>query len=333
MDSQLSRGTHRDPLVPGDIGYTVLAPDGTTTGLPLVVLLHGADSSAETLVRFRPLIEGLWADGTLPPAVVACASTPTVGGFYLDRDGARWESYVARAFPALIEREYGTDPARVALLGSSMGGYGALKIAFAEPDRWAAVAAVAPALLPAATPDALRPRNTLGVLADLGREMAGDGTGPDRYAANSVLHRLRAHADAVRDSGLPIFLRCGDSDVFAMHDGTEQLHRALWDLDIGHEYQLVLGADHLGPEAVAGPRAAFGFVGAALRGDDRPAADRELAASWADWDASGRQGAPPAFDATGPTGPLALRLLLADDLAERERRDPTAARRYGRIDT
>lgn len=293
MTGSLIRDVVQDPLVAGDVPYAVLTPDGWTPDqtLPLIVVLHGANSSSEILATIQPLIDGMWHDVSLPRSVVASASTPTAGGFYIDQpDGSRWESFVATGFPRLVEQRYGTDPGRVSLVGSSMGGYGALKLAFADPARWQAVAAVAPALLPAATPQDLRPRNTLGVLARLGREMAADG----RFAANSVLHRLRANADAVRASGLPILLRCGERDVFNLHDGTEQLHRALWDLDIGHEYHLVFAADHIGPEAMAAQRAALAFVGVAQRrqsGEDRTAADRELEAAWRDWAAGGRQGA------------------------------------------
>jgi S-formylglutathione hydrolase len=172
------------------------------------------------------------------------------------------------------------------------------------------------------------------VLAQLGKEMAGDGTDDRKYAANNVLHRLHANADAIRASGLPILLRCGDHDVFNLHDGTEQLHRALWDLDIGHEHHLVFGGDHVGPEAVALQRAALAFVGTAQRaqaGEDKTAADRELEAAWRAWAARGRQGTPPALDGFGVTGPTALRILLEPELTQTARRDPTAARRYGII--
>jgi S-formylglutathione hydrolase len=265
---------------------------------------------------------------------VAGRIAPPVGGFYLDQpEGNLWESFVASAFPRLLEDGYRVDLGRTSLMGSSMGGYGALKIAFAQPTRWQAVAAIAPALLPAATPQDLRPRNTLGVLGQLGTEMAGHGTDHRRYAANHVIHRLRANADAVRDSGLPIFLRCGDRDVFNLHDGTEQLHRALWDLDIGHEYHLVFGADHIGPEAAAAQRAALAFVGAAQRtpAGEATATDRELDTAWRSWAAGGRQGDPPALDTYGVTGPAALRILLEPELADTARRDPSAARRYGPI--
>ncbi len=316
MSSRLIRDTI------GDVAYAVLTPDPLTPQLPLIMLLHGANSSSEVLATLQPVVEEVWRDGSLPPAVLASASTPTAGGFYI----GRWESFVATEFPGLLEKEYGIDPARVALMGSSMGGYGALKIAFAQPERWQAVAAIAPALLPAERPADLRARNTIGVLAQLGKEMVGDGT---EFAANSVVHRLRANAGAIRASGLPIFLRCGDRDVFKLHDGTEQLHRALWDLDIGHEYHLAFGGDHVGPEAMAAQRAALRFVGASLRGAELAEADRELEAAWRAWAANGRQGTPPTFDGYGVTGPVALRVLMEPELAEAVRRDPTAARRYG----
>jgi S-formylglutathione hydrolase len=338
MSSHLARDVVRDPLVAGDVPFAVLTPDGWSPDetLPLILVLHGANSSSDLLATLQPIVDGMWHDGSLPRSVIASASTPTAGGFYLDHPGAsQWESFVCRPFPQLVEKVYHVDPDRISLMGSSMGGYGALKIAFADPARWQAVAAIAPALLPASTPQELRPRNTVGVLGQLGNEMAGDGGDQRQFAANSVLHRVRANADAIRASGLPIFLRCGDRDVFNMHDGTEQLHQTLWDLDIGHEYHLVFAADHIGPEAVAAQRAALSFIGAAQRrqaGADRTDADRELEAAWRDWAAGGRQGPPPALDAFGVTGPTALRVLMEPELTEVVRRDPTAARRYGVIE-
>jgi S-formylglutathione hydrolase len=122
-----------------DVEYAVLTSDGSH--LPLILVLHGANSSREVLAALQPLVDSM----SLPPSVLACASTPTVGGFYL----GRWEAFVGTTFPGFMAKRYGTDLARVSLMGSSMGGYGALKLAFVEPARFQAVAAVAPALLPA----------------------------------------------------------------------------------------------------------------------------------------------------------------------------------------
>ncbi|WP_146615862.1 hypothetical protein [Nonomuraea aridisoli] len=99
MNSRLSRDAFRDPLVEDEVPYAVLAPDGHGEGLPLILVLHGADSSSDFLAMLRPIAEALWDDGTLPPSLLACASTPTAGGFYIDRPGNAWESLIARRSP------------------------------------------------------------------------------------------------------------------------------------------------------------------------------------------------------------------------------------------
>ncbi|GAA4610185.1 S-formylglutathione hydrolase [Actinoplanes octamycinicus] len=284
----LTRAALTSEIIGAEVPYTVLSPEDWSPdeALPLVLVLHGANSSAEVLAMMQPIIESV----PLPRALIACVSTPTVGGFYL----GRWERLVAEEFPAEF------NVTRIALVGSSMGGFGALRIAFADPERFSAVAAISPALLPEG--DARGPQHTLSVLAQLAAE-----------TDESVPQRLRANADAVRASDLAIMLRCGDRDVFHLHDGTEQLHRALWELGIAHDYHLVRGADHVGPEAVASLRAAFGFVAAAWTPPS--AADRELERAWLDWQAGGRRGDPPRFDAFGASAPTAVRVMMADELA------------------
>ena len=330
MIDRLARDTTRHDLIAGEVEYATLVPPDHRPDerLPLVLLLHGANSSRESLAALQPRVERMWAAGSLPRVVFGCASTPTAGGFYLDQPGGdAWESFVGAAVPALLEERFGTDPQRRCLMGSSMGGYGALTIAFAAPGRWLAVAALSPALLPALEPGQLRPRNTQGVLGELGRTMEAVG-----FARSSVPHRLLAGADAIRAAAPGILLRCGDRDVFALHDGTEQLHRALWDLDIAHEYHLVLDGDHIGPEAADGQQAALNFLAARLRastGADRTDADRAVEAAWREWATNGRQGAPPALDPTAPSAPAALREMLAPLLAGAAQADPTTNRRYG----
>jgi len=56
----------------------------------------------------------------------------------------------------------------------------------------------------------------------------------------------KANPDKIRASGLQIYRDCGDEDMFLLFEGSEFLHRVLYDARIKHEYHLVLGADHLG---------------------------------------------------------------------------------------
>ncbi len=80
----------------------------------------------------RPSPDARHERGALPRAVVACPSTPTHGGFYIDGPQAAWETLIAAEFPGYLAAGYGPFTA-TAVTGASMGGYGALKLAFAAP--------------------------------------------------------------------------------------------------------------------------------------------------------------------------------------------------------
>src|SRR5262249_38882806 len=54
------------------------------------------------------------------------------------------------------------------------------------------------------------------------------------------------NAKRIADSGLQVYLDVGDQDMFLLYEGTEFIHRILWDGGIKHEYHIVHGADHVG---------------------------------------------------------------------------------------
>ena len=74
----------------------------------------------------------------------------TGAGFYVDATAAPWSvnyrmhSYITKELPALVEREFKISPKLRAISGHSMGGHGALTIAFKDPEGWASVSAFAP---------------------------------------------------------------------------------------------------------------------------------------------------------------------------------------------
>jgi S-formylglutathione hydrolase len=311
------------------VEYRAITPGAgdAAAGLPLLLVLHGASSSAAILDSQVELYDGLWSAGAFPPAVVACASTPTAGGFYIDRPGAPWETAVAGDFPRHLAGCFGVDLGRIMLLGSSMGGYGALKIAFAAPERFTAVAALQPAVFPGETMADVAPRNILGVLRELHAAMAGDADGKDGYDREHVVARLRRSAAAVR--GLPILIDSGDSDSFNLHDGAEYLHRVLWDLDVSHDYRLVRGADHVGPSRVPRERSAREFLAAALAARGQP--DPQPPAAFRAWLAGGAVGAMPPVDFGTAEGAAALRLMLEPERQAVAARDQEGSRRYGTL--
>ena len=245
-----------------EVEYRTLAPATLPNGpLPLILHLHGAMSSSASLDAARSTYEGAWASGQLPPAVIACASTPTQGGFYIDYpEGPRWQSLVVDELPRRLASRYRLAP-KAALMGFSMGGYGGLSAAFRHPERFLAVAALCPVVFPAETADAVPPRNRPSVLNDLNEAMGGDAAA---YADNCVHSLARKNAAAIRAENLQIFIDCGQKDEFHLHDGAAYLHQLLEGLSISHTFRSVPDAGHADAHAPARQEAAIGFLGEVL---------------------------------------------------------------------
>ena len=111
------------------------------------MLLHWRGGRPDWLLS-NQLFAGLAALGRRAPVVVM----PDGGGgsFWHDRRGGRWASYVVDEVVPTAVRRFGVDPRRVAIGGTSMGGFGALDIARLWPGRFCAVGAHSPAIFPSA---------------------------------------------------------------------------------------------------------------------------------------------------------------------------------------
>ena len=314
--------------VGSDVPTSALLPPGFERGsgssLPLVVWLHGGGGNREQLPQYGSWLDELVVQDAIPPMVFASFSTSPFSGFL-----GPWEEFIADELPRAMAERYGTrtDREGVAVAGISMGGYGALKSAFRTPDRFVAVGAMEPSVEP-----------TLTSLPNHKRNTWTRGPAPSLGVTDNPARLAHDNAAAIRASGLAIYLEVGDEDYLNLHDGTEFVHRVLWDHDVGHEYHLVRWADHVG----ASMRPRFGemiaFIGAAFAGGrSDPVAfplteSEEQLLAEAGRRAAAGQPAPGEFSTymLGPRGPTvhaqvwsALRAQAADD--------PELARRYARL--
>lgn len=75
-------------------------------------------------------------------------------GFYIDATQAPWtphykmESYITQELYQLVQTHFPVDPARLGIFGHSMGGHGALTLAFKYPKLYRSVSAFAPIAAP-----------------------------------------------------------------------------------------------------------------------------------------------------------------------------------------
>jgi len=243
-------------VMESSVPVSVLLPPGfdpdQTTGLPFVIQLHGGASNRNQIVGEQRWIDELFADGTLPPVVFVMFSSSAFSGFL-----GPWEEFIASELPAWMSEHYHTrkDREGVVIAGMSMGGYGALKSAFRTPERFLAVGAMEPAVEP-----------TLKTLPNFTRNSWSRGPAKSLSPSDKPARIAHDNAEAIRESGLEIYLEVGDEDFINLHDGAEFLHRVLWDHDIRHEYHLVRWADHVGESMESRYKEMHAFLAKALAG-------------------------------------------------------------------
>lgn len=79
-------------------------------------------------------------------------------GFYIDATEQPWashfrmESYVSQELYELVQAQFPVDAGRIGIFGHSMGGHGALTLAFKYPQRFKSVSAFAPIAAPVDVP-------------------------------------------------------------------------------------------------------------------------------------------------------------------------------------
>src|SRR5579883_882223 len=145
MPSRIELAELSSPHLPDKIEYAALIPDHPGP-LPLCLFLTGGGGSRQSLIDIQPLLDSWWSDQSVTPMILA---TPSPGMSYYVEDPAtsvRWDAFIVESFIPHLATLYGT--AEIAITGMSMGGYGALKIAFAYPETFAAVAAMNPMIEP-----------------------------------------------------------------------------------------------------------------------------------------------------------------------------------------
>jgi len=225
------------------VSYCIVLPASfdanKTKHFPILYALHGLGDNEQFFVHsgLWNVVEDLQERGQLKEFLVA---TPDGGAsFYINaKDGkGRYEDFLLQEFFPLIEKRYRVAPGRSnrAISGVSMGGYGALHLAFQHPQLFVAVSAHSDALiekLPSFlghSPESPRAR-VLG-------QVFGSPPNPEFWEQNSPL-RLARTANL---AGLHIYFDCGDRDDYGFEAGAVALDKILTARHIAHEFHLYPG--------------------------------------------------------------------------------------------
>jgi putative tributyrin esterase len=228
----------------------------------ILYFFHGLGDNEQFFIHSGAwnLAEDMREKGELMDFLIA---TPDAdASFYINsKDGkTHYEDFLLQEFFPFIEKRYRVAPDRShrAIGGISMGGYGALHLAFRHPQLFVSVAAHSAALIDklpefvGSSPNSPRAR-VLGAVF-------GSPPDPAFWERNSPLTLART----AEWNGLKIYFDCGDQDDYGFDAGAVALDKILTARHVPHSFHIYPGrhdaayfAEHLPDSLVFTARALY----------------------------------------------------------------------------
>lgn len=244
LDSQiLKHPVHYCVYLPAN--YDASAHRHPAQNFPVLYYLHGLGDNERSLFNSGgwTLLDDLRQRHKMGEFLIAA---PEAGRtFYVNSaDGSvRYSDFFLQEFIPLIESKYRISKGRAnrAISGISMGGYGALRFAFAHPELFSAVSAQSAALI-TESPHELDTAARSG--APLGKLLAsvfGSPIAVQHWKDNSPFVLVTKNRTALQR--LAIYFNCGQEDNYGFEKGAAALHEQLQKESVRHEYHLYPG-DH-----------------------------------------------------------------------------------------
>jgi enterochelin esterase family protein len=219
------------------------APESAARKYPVLYLLHGLGGNEQAIA-----LDGEWNElqdlrhqnkvGEF--LVVAPDGTDT---FYVNsRDGRTpYNDFLVREFIPFVEHTYRVRGERTArgISGFSMGGYGALRLAFAHPEMFGSASSHSGALMRMPPVGVSAGASSGNPAAQLLAKVFGDPIERGFWDLNSPFVLARKKAAAI--ASMKIYFDCGTEDSYGFYRGASELHETLDALKIPHEFHLYPG--------------------------------------------------------------------------------------------
>ncbi len=230
------------------VRYSILLPDDYYTSnrrYPVVYLLHGYGQNETDWIQFGEadrLISTSVKSGELPPMIIVM---PDAGASWYMNDyqnKVRYEDMFVQEFIPHIDSTYRTRTQREfrAISGLSMGGHGALVLAMHHPDLFGSCAALSASVR---TDEAFMDIPDERYNTVFAPTFSGPVKGEERLTNTWKRNNPLTLAKSAPEGDLKQvrwWIDCGDDDALTV--GNAQLHIALLDRKIPHEYRARDGA-------------------------------------------------------------------------------------------
>lgn len=212
---------------------------------PVLYYLHGLGDNEQSLVNTGGwnLIQDLREQHKIGDFIIVAPEGDRT--FYVNsRDGQTpySEFFIGEFMPA-IEHRYRVLKSSRGIMGISMGGYGALRFAFAYPRFFTSVSAQSAALMLESPKDLnMAMKSGFGQTSLLG-DVFGNPIDLAFWRQNSPF--VLAQTNRALIAKLKIYFDCGSDDEYGFDQGASALHQELVAKKIRHEFHLYPGGHNL----------------------------------------------------------------------------------------
>lgn len=248
-----------------------------TRHYPVMFFLHGQFGNENDWERngLSELLETMEASHEIQEMIVVLPNGRS--SFFINSfDGkSRYGDFIVKELIPTIDADYRTVPRREgrAIMGVSMGGFGALTLAMQHPDLFSAVATHSAAVLEEIPQPSTTDRR-MQYRLQLATRVFGNPIDTDFWAHNNP---ILLSASLEKRPLLKIYFDCGDHDRFGFNVGADALDKALKAHHIAHEFHIEPG-DHGWEFARQQAPHSLKFVSDALKGAVASAAGRRTPA-------------------------------------------------------
>jgi S-formylglutathione hydrolase FrmB len=257
--SKVDFGSFPSAALGAEEHFSIFLPPSYSTEIsrtyPVVYFLHGLNNDQTSWCQARngslqDKVEEMMLSGQIPEFIMVHPGGDS--SFYCNSaDGTRrYEDFVTQDLIAFVESHYRArkDRRNRAIGGTSMGGFGALKIAMKFPDRFAATVGHSPIIFlgdnPLDVPEQVRSTRYFQFFSTILKQLFGDPIRKDLWDANNPL--LLARGGKLGD--LKIFFDYGTADRYIqsvhLDEGVKALDRVLTEVHVPHTFKEYPGEPH-----------------------------------------------------------------------------------------